>query len=959
MTKDELLVPIELAARFHALELDLSGLAIKALPPEIGMLANLQRLDLNRNRLTVLPPEIAVLANLQTLNIEGNELTLLLPEIEKLTKLETLNLEGNLLKALPPQIGRLANLVWLALGDNQLTVLPSEIGNLAKLQKLLLHGNRLTELPPQIGNLGSLQRLNVDRNRLAAIPPEIGELSDLQWLVLEGNQLSALPPEVRNLYKLRGLTLDGNQLTILPPEIAELANLELLSLAGNQLTVLPPEVGKLWKLQRLRLEGNHIASLPPEIGNLSNLKHLDVENNQLTRCPGEITKLTQLESLGLGHNELSSVPEDIGTLLELEELTLDHNDISALPSGIGNLCNLRDLDLHENQLSELPPEIGRLAKLQKLALSGNQLRALPPKMRDLTNLTWVNLGGNPLKELPPEILAKHDQPFVILTYYFEHAGKAVRPLNEAKMVLVGQPAVGKSSLVDRLVHDTHDPQKRTTEGIDIVEWELPTSEDEIRLNVWDFGGQEIMHATHQFFLTKRTLYLLVLDCRLDEPQNRIEYWLKIIHSFAGDSPVIIVGNKCDQKDLDIDEVGLRKKHPSIRAICRTACPDTALGIDDLKAAIREQIESLPHVRAEFRTTWFAVKERLERMARNYITCEEYTQICQEEAVTDEPSQTTLIGFLNDLGIALHYGDHPLLEDKNILNPEWVTRGVYAILTARELKNNKGVLFRTMLPSLLQAVEGFRYPKGTDRFLTGMMEKFELCFSFEGSNYQRFLVPDVLPKTELETGDWDGALTFKYHYDVLPHSVFSRLMVRMHPYIVPDGCWRTGVLLADDRNEALVKADLEDNKITIAVRDQLTTRRDFLSQIRGHLESIHASIVGIRAVGKIPIPGHPGVPPLNLDFALNLEADGEIRYKVEGPSGQVIAIDLPEILGSIIPEDARRNPEIVQLQRLQKQVSEDLKRIRKGVPDLEREISSLLQKIDSREALTQTGIAEIR
>ena len=54
-----------------------------------------------------------------------------------------------------------------------------------------------------------------------------------------------------------------------------------------------------------------------------------------------------------------------------------------------------------------------------------------------------------------------------------------------------------------------------------------------------------MHATHQFFLTKRSLYLLVLDARLTQEENRVEYWLKIIQSFGGESPVLIVGNKGD------------------------------------------------------------------------------------------------------------------------------------------------------------------------------------------------------------------------------------------------------------------------------------------------------------------------------------------------------------------------------------------------------------------------------
>jgi internalin A len=62
-------------------------------------------------------------------------------------------------------------------------------------------------------------------------------------------------------------------------------------------------------------------------------------------------------------------------------------------------------------------------------------------------------------------------------------------------------------------------------------------EEDVRLHVWDFGGQEIMHATHQFFLTERSLYLLVLSGRQGGEDAEAKYWLQLIESFAGDSPV--------------------------------------------------------------------------------------------------------------------------------------------------------------------------------------------------------------------------------------------------------------------------------------------------------------------------------------------------------------------------------------------------------------------------------------
>ena len=98
------------------------------------------------------------------------------------------------------------------------------------------------------------------------------------------------------------------------------------------------------------------------------------------------------------------------------------------------------------------------------------------------------------------------------------------------------------------------------------------------LNVWDFGGQEIMRGTHRFFLTARSLYLLVLENRREDDRSVYD-WLKTIRSRGGDSPVIVVINKCDGEtaNLRLDESGLRQEHPAIVGFVRTSCnPDEPL-----------------------------------------------------------------------------------------------------------------------------------------------------------------------------------------------------------------------------------------------------------------------------------------------------------------------------------------------------------------------------------------------
>ncbi len=89
----------------------------------------------------------------------------------------------------------------------------------------------------------------------------------------------------------------------------------------------------------------------------------------------------------------------------------------------------------------------------------------------------------------------------------------------------------------QLIWGTFNPQKQTTLGVEIkdemkvVQSEVKGEGEPIKLNIWDFGGQEIQHSTHQFFLTTRSLYLLVVDARKGDQISNIEYWLKTYQKF--------------------------------------------------------------------------------------------------------------------------------------------------------------------------------------------------------------------------------------------------------------------------------------------------------------------------------------------------------------------------------------------------------------------------------------------
>lgn len=752
------------------------------------------------------------------------------------TKLELYDLP---LTELPPEIGRLKQLMILRVGivydsKSLLNDLPPEIWELNNLIELDLCNTNLSVLSSRIKQLWNLERLYLCKNYLSSLPKEIGQLTYLRSLVVSQNNLSTLPREIGQLTQLKTLDLNQNNLDVLPEETWQLTNLVKLYLRQNNLSSLSDKIGQLTNLVELSLSENKLSTLPIEIKQLANLVELYLDENMLNTIPKEIGYLSKLEVLYLSENKLRELPGEIGQLLNLEELTIRCNNLRVLSKGIGQLKNLFELGLRQNNLETLPEEIGLL-----------------------NNLKWLDLNENKKLLLPPEI-TDTKEAHVVIDFWQKRIASPMHPLNEAKVVLVGQGGVGKTSLVQRLVFDQHNPKEAQTKGINISEWILSVQRNgkpvEIQLNLWDFGGQEIMHATHQFFLTERTVYLLVLDARQGEQEGRVEYWLSLIRSFAGDSPIVIVINKIDEHYLDLNRRGLQEKYPSIVGFVRTSARD-GTGMDELKQQIVEVLSKMDHIDTPFPQSWYDVKTKLEAMqeTQNYLSYGDYRKLCEEADITYDFSQRTLIRFLHDLGILLNFQDDDRVRDTNILKPEWVTKGVYALLNAQPLAEAGGVLLRNQLVALLDSQQ---YPLEVHGFILQIMEKFELAFPFESGD--RYLVPDLLPVEQPEFEWHDGeALKFEYHYAVLPNSILHRVMVRQHTRIRWDVLWRTGVILEYDGLQALIRADLEDAKIFISINGS-GRRREFLSQLRFTFDSLHESITGVKPTEQVPIPGYAGV-----------------------------------------------------------------------------------------------------
>jgi internalin A len=442
----------------------------------------------------------------------------------------------------------------------------------------------------------------------------------------------------------------------------------------------------------------------------------------------------------------------------------------------------------------------------------------------------------------------------VLEWYKAQEESEKFPLHEVKVLIVGDGGAGKTSLVKQLFGEQFDKHEFQTHGINIRSWNAVRGNTYTKVNLWDFGGQEIMHATHQFFLSKRSLYILVLDGRKDE---KTEYWLKHIESFGGNSPILVVLNKIDEHpSFEVNRRFLQEKYSAIQGFYRVSCAN-GTGIQEFSNGLVNALANVELLRTTWAKSWFTVKTQLENLTEHFISYDRYQTICKEVNITGHAAQETLVEFLNDLGVILHFKDLALL-DTHVLNPQWATEAVYRIINAEQLAACKGILRLDLLETILQpkTAADYKYPRDKYRYIIELMKKFELCYEID---QQTVLIPDLLdvqePRFEFDDAN---ALKFRLEYDFLPRSVLLRFIVRRHQEIKDDLRWRTGVVLADQdlRATAIVKADYEAKTILMWVNGE--RKREYFAIIRNTLRQIHQSFEKLDVTELVPLPDHPEI-----------------------------------------------------------------------------------------------------
>ncbi len=497
----------------------------------------------------------------------------------------------------------------------------------------------------------------------------------------------------------------------------------------------------------------------------------------------------------------------------------------------------------------------------------------------------------------------------------------LQPLNRVRAIFIGYGESGKTSLI-RALHGepVTEGKEAMTVDIDIREWSVPDSN--IKAHFWDFGGQVMAHATHQFFLRSSCLYVLVLNARSEiGGTEQSEYWLEHVKGFGKNAPVMIVGNKADLAGINLDMGYLKSKYANIvdfyPVSCTQATSNYKAKFDSFKQDFCQQLREVATNQMLFTKEQFGVLEALRHYSPKaaFLSHQKFIEICAGHGVGTEGVQNRdwLLDILDKLGVVIHFPQLACLDDY-VLNPRWLTHGVYTLMYKQQarltLRDAVAILRDKPISDELGNV--LDYPMDKCRFIMDAMQEFKLCFPLP---YDRntLIIPELLPTDQPRNIPFEqfkqGTLAFEFVFrGFLPRHVMPELIVNHHEEIVNNIVWQRGVVLKNKiyNSQALLQVDYHERVLSIWVRGG--DARDYLSLLNNEV---------LKILGRLELDYKEWIA---LPLTACISDNTLIRNQEKAPYRQILAFarkgeknyisesgleyDLGKVLGVILSKEGR-------------------------------------------------------
>ena len=723
---------------------------------------------------------------------------------------------------------------------NQIQQIPKGLQKLSKLKKLVMAGNQIQKLENLPDSLHTFDISDNQIQKLENLPDSLHTfyISDNQIQKLEN-----LPDSLHTFYihsnqiqKLENLPESLHTFDIRSNQIQKLENLpeslHTFDIRSNQIQKLEnlPE-----SLHTFDISDNQIQKLE----NLPESLHtFYIRYNQIQKLENLPESLHTFDISDNQIQKLENLPESLHTfyisdnqIQKLENLPDSLHTFDIRSNQIQKLENLPD-SLHTfgisynqiQKLENLPDSLhtfyiryNQIQKLENLPdslhtfdIRSNQIRdlyPLKPFIQKGIPVKWdwavpnaICVQSNPLETPPIEVVKKGNE--AILNYFeqLEKEKGAEDFLFEAKLLVIGEGGAGKTTFARRIKnpHAKMPKASESTHGIHIDQWNFPIQAGDFEglshndttffVNLWDFGGQEIYHATHQFFFSEKSLYVLLADTR--EQKTDFSYWLNTVEQLCGeDSILFILLNKRAQHDWNIDKLGLRSRFGDIMKAVYTIDLSASKDIPALQAEIKNCLKQLDGIGQPLIKSWVDIRTSLAKEKRSAISLDRFKEICAQHGQTNEENLYYISQYFHRIGVFTHYIDEPALMNKVYLNSNHLVHNVYQLLDNDSVKQHKGRLTHAELETVFTRLE--------TRKMIALLEKFGLMYQ---ANPNQYIVPRHLPEV-MPYQEWpytqDGdLLQFRYQFDkYMPKGLMSRLIVALHEYIPNHNwVWHRGVHL---------------------------------------------------------------------------------------------------------------------------------------------------------------------
>ncbi|MFX0073095.1 MAG: Rab family GTPase [Candidatus Hermodarchaeota archaeon] len=127
------------------------------------------------------------------------------------------------------------------------------------------------------------------------------------------------------------------------------------------------------------------------------------------------------------------------------------------------------------------------------------------------------------------------------------------PTASFKVCIFGDSGVGKTTLTYRFVTERFIQNTKSTLGVDIVAKDLIIDDYSVKLQIWDFGGEERFRTFLPVYARGSSGGIFMYDTTRKDTLNNVEDWLAFFreHSSINDEkvPILIVGGKKDLNHL--------------------------------------------------------------------------------------------------------------------------------------------------------------------------------------------------------------------------------------------------------------------------------------------------------------------------------------------------------------------------------------------------------------------------